>query len=163
MDSGLRIVDGRGHHGRAFLQIRNPKSAFCAGRRSHRLAVRTPASHVGNTGSIPVGTTPLLKDCSARTVNPVDKVDGFSLPAPAFACCTPTPRPGVSFVSAATRVQRYLVRRRDAQARRTVPQRLDADRHPARSNGHSMIIVGRLVANGNQLAVHGRDKGRRSR
>ena len=25
--------------------------------RSHRLAVRTPASHVGNTGSIPVGTT----------------------------------------------------------------------------------------------------------
>jgi hypothetical protein len=31
--------------------------------RPHRLAVRTPASHVGNTGSIPVGVTPSTRIC----------------------------------------------------------------------------------------------------
>ncbi len=33
---------------------------------SHRLAVRTPASHVGNTGSIPVGTTNITLSTLSR-------------------------------------------------------------------------------------------------
>src|SRR3989338_3541633 len=52
---------------------------------SHRLAVRTPASHVVNTGSIPVGTTNLT--------SLIHRLRGLTI----YSMKLPAPRGGVSF------------------------------------------------------------------
>jgi hypothetical protein len=58
--------------------------AACVTRGPHRLAVRTPASHVGNTGSIPVGVATAfasenakIEDSAAEMMEPVTEPIGL--------------------------------------------------------------------------------------
>src|SRR6185369_11359905 len=50
---------------------------------SHRLAARTPASHVGNGGSIPPGTTLPHSRCSSKRGRSIGEHDGCAAAMPA--------------------------------------------------------------------------------